>query len=143
MCANLLQSGTTLCNPMDCSLPGSSVHGREYRRGLPCPPPGDHPDPGIQFTSLRPLLLAGSLFPTSATWEIHTKLFSSVQLLSRVHLIATPCIAARQASLSITNSRSLLRLMCIKSVMPSRHLILCRPLLFLPPVPPSIRVLFQ
>ena len=53
---------------------------------------------------------------------------------------ATPWIAARQASLSITSSRSLLRLMPIESVMPSSHLILCRPLLLLPPIPPSIRV---
>ena len=65
--------------------------------------------------------------------------FSSVQLLSRVQLFATPWIAARQASLSITNSQSLLKLMSIKSVMPSSHLILYRPLLLLPPVPPSIR----
>ena len=66
--------------------------------------------------------------------------FSSVQLLSRVRLFATPWIAARQASLSITNSRSSLRLTSIESVMPSSHLILCRPLLLLPLIPPSIRV---
>ena len=66
--------------------------------------------------------------------------FSSVQSLSRVQLFATPWVAARQASLSITNSWSSLRLMSIESVMPSSHLILCRPLLLLPPVPPSIRV---
>ena len=66
--------------------------------------------------------------------------FSSVQSLSHVRLFATPRIAARQASLSITNSQSLLKLMSIKSVMPSSHLILCRPLLLLPPIPPSIRV---
>ena len=66
--------------------------------------------------------------------------FSSVQLLSRVQLVATPWIAARQASLSITSSRSSSKLMSIESVMPSSHLILCRPLLLLPPVPPSIRV---
>ena len=66
--------------------------------------------------------------------------FSSVQSLSRVQLFATPWIAARQASLSIINSRSLLKLMSIESVMPSSHLILCRPLLLLPPIPPSIRV---
>ena len=66
--------------------------------------------------------------------------FSSVQLLSRVRLFAIPWIAARQASLSITNSRSSLKLMSIESVMPSSHLILCRPLLLLPPIPPSIRV---
>ena len=66
--------------------------------------------------------------------------FSSVQSLNRVWLFATPWIAARQASLSITNSRSLLKLMSIESVMPSSHLILCRPLLLLPSIPPSIRV---
>ena len=66
--------------------------------------------------------------------------FSSVQSLSHVQLFATPWIAARQASLSITNSRSSLKLTSIESVMPSSHLILCRPLLLLPPVPPRIRV---
>ena len=66
--------------------------------------------------------------------------FSSVQSLSRVWLIATPWITARQASLSITDSRSLLKLMSIESVLPSKHLILCRPLLLLPTIPPSIRV---
>ena len=66
--------------------------------------------------------------------------FSSVQLLSHVRLFATPWITARQTSLSVTNSQSLLKLMSIESVMPSSHLILCRPLLLLPPVPPSIRV---
>ena len=75
-----------------------------------------------------PLLLLPSIFPN----------ISTVQLLSRVRLFATPWIAARQASLSITNSRSSIRLMCIESVMPSSHLILCRPLLLLPPIPPSI-----
>jgi len=67
-------------------------------------------------------------------------ILSSVQSLSRVQLFATPWIATRQASLSLTNSRSSLRLMSIESVMPSSHLILCRPLLLLPPIPPSIRV---
>ena len=66
--------------------------------------------------------------------------FSSVQLLSPVRLFATPRIAALQASLSITNSRSSLRLTSIESVMPSSHLILCRPLLLLPPIPHSITV---
>ena len=65
---------------------------------------------------------------------------SSVQLLSRVRLFATARIAARQASLSVTNSQSLLKLMSIESVMPSSHLILFRPFLLLPPIPPSIRV---
>ena len=66
--------------------------------------------------------------------------FSSVQSLSCVWLFATPWIAARQASMSITNSWSSPKLMSIKSVMPSSHLILCRPLLLLPPIPPSISV---
>ena len=66
--------------------------------------------------------------------------FSSVQLLSRVRLLATPWTAARQASLSITNSRSLPKPMSIESVMPSNHLILCHSLLLLPSIFPSIRV---
>ena len=65
---------------------------------------------------------------------------SSVQSLSPVWLFGTPWIAACQASLSITNSRSLLKLISIESVMPSSHLILCHPLLLLPPIPSSIRV---
>ena len=97
-----------------------------------------------------PALQADSLL-SEPPWKPHTIIntlvhafvyiqFSSVQLLSRVRLFATPWIAACQASLSITNSQSSLRLMSIKSVMPSNHLILCRPLLLLPPIPPSIRV---
>ena len=66
--------------------------------------------------------------------------FSSVQSLSHVRFFATPWITACQASLSITNTRSSLKLMSIKAVMPSSHLILCRPLFLLPPIPPSIRV---
>ena len=65
---------------------------------------------------------------------------SSVQLLSHVRLFGTLWTAAHQASLSITNSQSSLRLTSIESVMSSSHLILCRPLLLLPPIPPSIRV---
>ena len=64
----------------------------------------------------------------------------AVPLLSRVRLFATPWIAARQASLSITNSQSLLKLTSIESVIPSNHLILCRPILLLPSIFPSIRV---
>ena len=66
--------------------------------------------------------------------------FSPVQSLSHVWLFATPWIAARQASLSITNSRSVLKLTSVESVMPSNHLILCRPLLLPPSIFPSIRV---
>jgi len=70
----------------------------------------------------------------------YTPSVSLVQSLSHVRLFATPWIAVRQASLSIINSRSSLRLTSIESVMPSSHLILCRPLLLLPPIPPSIRI---
>ena len=73
----------------------------------------------------------------------HLHHHGSVQSLSRVRLFVTPWTAARQASLSITNSRSLLKPMSIESVMHSNHLILCRPLLLLPPIPPSIRAFFS
>ena len=76
-------------------------------------------------------------YPTSLVFEFQ---FSSVQSLSRVWLFATPWIAACQASLSITNSRSLPKLRSIELVIPSSHLILCHPLLLVPPIPPSIRV---
>ena len=79
---------------------------------------------------ITPLLLSGS-------WRYILYQFSSVQLLSRVRLFSTPWIAARQASLSITNSRSSLRLTSIKSMMPSSHLILWRPFLLLPPSLPA------
>ena len=70
-------------------------------------------------------------------------MFSSVQSLSCVRLFAIPWIAARQASLSITNCPSLLKLMSIESVMPSSHLIFCRPLLLLPPIPPNMTVFYN
>ena len=75
-------------------------------------------------------------------WYIHTMEWSiqSVQLLSRIRVFETPWTAARQASLSITSSWSLPKLMSIQSLMPFSHLILCRPILLLPPIPPSIRV---
>ena len=82
--------------------------------------------------------MATLFFKISAVFPIEW--FSSVQSLSRVWLSATPWTAARQASLSIANSWSLLRLMAIESVIPSNHLILCRPLLLLPSIFPSIRV---
>ena len=74
------------------------------------------------------------------TGELLLPSVSSVQSLSRVWLFETPWIAAHQASLSITISQSSLRVMSIESVVPSTHLILCRPLFLLPPIPPSIRV---
>ena len=94
-----------------------------------------------------PFSLSSSSYgtPMIEIWHVllscHRSLqFSSFQSLSRVRLFATLWIAARQASLSITNSWSSLKLMSIESVMPSSHLILCRPLLLLPPIPPNIRV---
>ena len=79
---------------------------------------------------------------TANVWNVSQEYqFSSVQSLSRVRLFATPWIAARQASLFLTISQSSLKLMSIKSVMPSNHLILCCPLFLLPPIPPIIWVL--
>ena len=71
-CAKSLQSCLTLCHPMDCSPPGSSVHGNVQSKilsGLPCPPPGVLPNPAIELTSFTSPALAGSFFTTSATWE--------------------------------------------------------------------------
>ena len=70
--AKSLQSCATLCNPMNCSLPGSSVHGfsrQEYWNGLPCPPLGDLPNPGIKSTYFMSPALAAEFFTTSITWE--------------------------------------------------------------------------
>ena len=98
---------------------------------------------GYQFYHL---FLGGiELDPKTSTDTVHLSIIrpyglSSVQLLSPVRLSATPWTAAHQASLFITNSQSLLKLMSIESVMPSNHLILFRPLLLLPSIFPSIRV---
>ena len=88
----------------------------------------------------------GSSF-TTEWWYIactetlqHMDQFSLVQSLGHIRLFATPWTAGCQASLSVTNSWSSPKLMCIESVMPSSHLILCHPLLLLPSIPPSIRV---
>ena len=92
------------------------------------------------WNALSPLFLClGPWFqPTSSMRPPPFRTFSSVQLLSHVWLFATPWITARQASLSLTNSRSLLKLISIELVMPSSHIILCHPLLLLPPIPPSL-----
>ena len=94
------------------------------------------------FLSSRVLLSQSLHFFLQPSLALPSVQFSSVQLLSRVRLFATPWIAACQASLSITNSWSSLRLTSIESVMPSSHLILCHPLLLLLPIPPRIS-LFQ
>ena len=84
--------------------------------------------------------LANAFKSSNNLIQVIPKYLSSVQLLSHVQLFATPWTAACQASLSITNSQSLLKLMSMESVMPSNHLILCRRLLLLPSIVPSIRV---
>ena len=109
---SVAQSWPTLCDPMNRSTPGLPVHHQL-----------------LEFTQTHVHHVSDVMYQ-----------FSSVQSLSHVWLFATPWIAARQASLSITNSRSSLRLTSFESVMPSSHLILGRPLLLLPPIPPSIKV---
>ena len=91
----------------------------------------------LSFPSRLPL---GNHKSVLYVYESVSVLFSSVQLLSHIWLFATPWIAARQASLSITNFRNLLKLMSVESVMPSNHLILCRLLLRLPSIFPRISV---
>ena len=121
-------------------MPGSSVHGILQARILewvePFPSPGDLPNPGIKSGS--PALQADSL-PSEPPGK-PTKSYSVQSSRSVVSDSVTPWAAACQASLSITNSQSLLKLMSIELVMPSNHLILCWPLLFLPLVFLSIRV---
>ena len=111
---------------------------QEYWTGLPFPSPGDLPNPAIEPTTPA---LAGGFFTTEPPGKPNSPLqFSLVQSLSHIRLFATPWIAARQASLSNTNSWSSPKLTSIESVIPSSHLILYHPLLLLPPIPPSIRV---
>ena len=115
---------------MDYSPPGSSVHGI-LRSGLPCPPLGDLPNPGIASAFLVSLALAGRFFTTTATWEAQSE-----DLVPFSHSVESDSLWHP----SVTNSQSLLKLVSIESVMPSNHLILCRPLLLLPSIFPSIRV---
>ena len=124
---------------------------QEYWGGLPFPSPGDLHNPRIEPGSptLQPDILPTE--PPEKTLQ-YLKLLenngyislcctiSSVQSLSSVQLLAIPWTAVHQASLSITKSRSLCKLISIKQVMPSNHLILCWPLLLLPSIVPSIRV---
>ena len=122
-CVQLYTSQTVACK----SPLSMEFYRQEYWTGLSWPSPGHHSKTGIEPTSMYPALVV-VLF------------ISSVQSLSRVQLFVTPWITTCQASLPITSSWSTLRLTSIKSVMPSSHLILCRPLLLLKPIPPSIRV---
>ena len=139
---NGMRSCLTLYNPMNCGLPGSSVHGILQARilgwvAIPFSRESSQPRDWTQV-----FCTAGGFFTIWATREAPSFIYQirSDPLLSRVWLFATPWIAAHQASLSITNSRNSPRLTSIESVMPSSHLILCRPLLLLYPIPPSIRV---
>ena len=125
---------------MDCSLPGSSVHGISQARILGwvaicfC---GDLLDLGLETASLA---WEGRFFTTEPPGKPIFLFINSVQLCSCVRLFATPWTAVRQASLSITNFQTLLKLMSTESVMSSNHLILCCPLLLLPSIFPDIRV---
>ena len=116
-------------DPMDCSLPGSSIHGISQAKLLEW----------VAISSSRGSFQPRDWTPVSCTGR-QILYWHLVQSLSRVWLFATPWITACQASLSITNSRSLLKLMPIESVMPSSHLVLCHPLLLLPLILPSIRI---
>ena len=117
---------------------------QEYWSGSPLP----SPDNLLEYFKELCVLSCVQLFVTPWTVACQAPLslgfssvqFSSVQLLRHVQLFATPWTAAGQTSLSITNSQSLLKLMSIEFVMPSSHLILCRLLLLLPSILPSIRV---
>ena len=122
---------------MDCNPPGSSVHGILQARimewvAMPSP---------RGSSQLRDQTHV-SYVSCIGRWVLYHSchLFSSVQSLSHVPLLATPWTAAHQASLSITNSQSLLKLMYIESVIPYNYLILCHPLLLPPSIFPSIRV---
>ena len=120
--AKSLQSYSTLCDPIDSSSPGFPVLGI------------------LQARTLEWVAISFSNRIYRDNININICNIRSDQSLSRVWLFATPWIAARQASLSVTNFRSSLRLTSIESVMPSSHLILCHPLLLLPSIPPSIRI---
>ena len=133
-----------ICWHIECStFTASSCRIWNSSTGIPSPPlalfvvilPKAHLTSHSRMSGSRWVITPSWL---SGSWR--SFLYSSVQSLSRVWLFATPWTAALQASLSITNSQSPSKLMSIESVMPSNHLILCCPLLFLPSIFPSIRV---
>ena len=132
MCAKSFQLCLTLFDPLNCSPPGFSVHGILQARTLEwvaVPPSRGSSHPGVKLGSH--VSWTGRFFTASATFVV-------VQSLSCTQLFVTQWTAAHLASLSIFPS--LPRLMSIESVMPSNHLVLCCPLLFLPLIFPSIRV---
>ena len=136
------QSYLTLCDLRDCSLLPMDFSRQEYWSGMPFPPPGDLPNPGIESASLASSALAGGFFTTEPSGK-PMPYGGSVQFSRSVvsdSFWPHEQQAARQASLSITNSWSPPKPKSIESAMPSNHLILCHPLLLLPSIFPSIRV---
>ena len=132
----LLTPWTVACQaPLSIGFPR-----QEYWSGLLFPSPGDLPDSRIEPESPA---LASTFFTTESPGKpqhVDVQFGSVVQSFSRVCLFATPWTAVHQASLSITNSWSLLKLMPLESEIPSNHLILCHPLLLPPSIFPSVRV---
>ena len=134
--SEVTQSCPTLCDRMDCSLPCSSVHGIFQARILEWVAISFSRRSSWSRDWTQVSRIIGRHFATRKAQVP----FSSVQLLSHVWLFMTARTTTHQASLSTTNSRSLLKLISIESVMPSNHLILCHPLLLLPSIFPSIKV---
>ena len=162
--SEVAQSRPTLCDPMDCSPPGSSIHRILQAAILEWVVISFSREPSRPRNRTQVSLIAGrrfNLWAKREAWKddnfLQIDLSNSskkpsryfvivvfvVQSLSHVWLFVTPWTAAHQASLSFTVSQSLLKLMSIESVMPSNHLILCRPLLLLPSISPSITVFFS
>ena len=132
----MLQSCPTHCNTIDCNLPGSSIHGILQARilGWVVMPSSRGSSPPRDRTLVSySSCIVGEFFMAETPGKPPIDI-CSVQLLSCVQLFATPWTTARQASLSITNTQSLLKFMSIESVMPSSHLVLCHPLLLLPSI---------
>ena len=134
-------SRVRLCNPVDCSPPGSTVREMLQVRMLEwvvMPSSSGSSDPETEPGSPTFPSLAGGFLAASTTWKSYA--VAVVQSLCRVWLFATPWTATYQASLSFIISQSLLKLISIELMMPSNHLILCHPLLLLLSIFPNIRV---
>ena len=121
----------------------SCIAGRWFTNWAMREAPSPSLEPNYFSTSIRQRLIQHPSFPGSTLLIYCCVLSQSVQSLSHVQLFATPWTAAQQASMSITNSQSLLKRMPIELVMSSNHLILCHPLLLPPSIFPSIRIFFQ
>ena len=140
MCACSVAQCPTLCDTMDCSPTGFSVHGISQARilewvAISFSRGSSWPRDWIQVSCIS--CIGRWILYNRDTWEAP---FSSIQSFSSVQVFATPWTEACQASLSITNPWNFLKLMSIESVIPSNHLILCHPLLFLPSIFSSIRI---